>query len=180
MRRYISGTWGCWGSELRSSGFHKSFTNWAISLRRFYPFFPKVYYNFLYLSHFILSSLPFLSFLSFPFISFLDMASCSQSWPWDLYVAEDNPELLIFLLLLCEFWDYRGTLPHYLVYVLLGIEPKFHACQAGSLLSSISSSLWNFTVNKNIWMLRKIMFFFFLRNTVVPPPHPHLPYTPTQ
>lgn len=105
------------------------------------------------------------------------MASCSQSWPWDLYVAEDNPELFIFLLLLCEFWDYRGTLPHYLVHVLLEIEPKFHACQASPLLSYISSSLWNFTVNKNIWMLRKIMFFFKKHGCTPTPPPPSLyPY----
>lgn len=49
--------------------------------------------------------------------------SCRPGWPQICYIAKDNLELLIFVLLPPEGWDYRCVL-QCLLYVVLGIEPR--------------------------------------------------------
>lgn len=57
---------------------------------------------------------------------------CSLGWPWTLYKAKDNCELLILLFLISNYWQYKGTPPG-LDYAILGPQE----CKARTLSAKL-------------------------------------------
>lgn len=96
----------------------------------------------------ITSSFPFHFIFSFLLIFFLllflfwDRVTSIPNWSWTYYVAEVNLELLYLLPRPLERWDYRHARP-YLVYIVLGIEPR-----ASCMLSQYSTN-WAIQLQKH-------------------------------
>lgn len=72
---------------------------------------------------------------------FKDRDSFSLGGSWTHYVANDGYELLTLLSPQSESWDYKHTSP-YLRPSVLGIEPTFCECWAGTLPAELYSQPW--------------------------------------
>lgn len=110
-------------------------------------------------------SLAYLIWFQFPFIflpmtqiysffsPFYEKVSYILDWIWICYIAKDDLELLIFLLLPPECWNYR-CVPSCQVYVVLGVEPG-----ALHMLGKLST-IWIMPTD-NFWSLYKPHFLYY-------------------